>query len=66
MTQISRVTKETQIKCELDINSCGNDINTGIGFLDHMLDALAKHSGINIKINCKGDTHIDDHHSVED
>lgn len=67
MTNINRDTKETQIKCTLDINSCGNSsINTGVDFLDHMLDALSKHAGINLNITCNGDTNIDDHHSVED
>lgn len=67
MTNIIRDTKETQIKCSVDINNSNNsNINTGVGFLDHMLDALSKHSGISIDITCSGDTHIDDHHSVED
>ena len=67
MTEIIRETKETAIKCRLDIASCeGSQIDTGVGFFDHMLEALAKHSGISLQIECKGDTHIDDHHSVED
>jgi len=67
MTKINRDTKETQINCTLDISNSGNcNINTGVGFLDHMLDALSKHSGISLNITCKGDIHIDDHHSVED
>jgi imidazoleglycerol-phosphate dehydratase len=67
MTQITRDTKETQIKCTIDLEkSIDTKINTGVGFLDHMLDALSKHSGIAIDITCNGDTHIDDHHSVED
>ena len=67
MTKITRDTKETQIQCTLDINSnkSGN-IDTGVGFLDHMLEAFSKHSGISLNITCNGDTHIDDHHSVED
>ena len=67
MTTIKRDTKETQISCTLDINNSNNsNINTNIGFLDHMLDAFSKHSGISLNIICNGDTHIDDHHSVED
>ncbi len=67
MTEIIRETKETAIKCKLDIkNSEPSQINSGVGFLDHMLEAFAKHSGISLQIDCKGDTHIDDHHSVED
>jgi imidazoleglycerol-phosphate dehydratase len=67
MTQIKRDTKETQIQCSLDISKSGDTvINTGVGFLDHMLEAFSKHSGISLNIQCNGDTHIDDHHSVED
>ena len=67
MTTINRNTKETQIVCKLDISGNGTSvIDTGVGFLDHMLEALSKHSGIDIDITCNGDTHIDDHHSVED
>ena len=67
MTEINRKTKETDIKCRLDITGDGtSNINTGIGFFDHMLEALSKHSGINIDLSCDGDLHIDFHHSVED
>jgi len=67
MTEINRKTKETDIKCKLDITGDGtSNINTGIGFFDHMLEALSKHSGINIDLSCDGDLHIDFHHSVED
>jgi len=63
----SRDTKETQIKVELNLYGEGNsDINTGVGFFDHMLDAFARHSLIDLKVECKGDLHIDAHHSVED
>ena len=63
----SRDTKETQIKVELNLNGEGkSDINTGVGFFDHMLDAFARHSLIDLKVECKGDLHIDAHHSVED
>ena len=67
MTELSRETKETQINVKLDLYGQGNSIiDTGVGFLDHMLEAFSKHSHINLEVTCKGDTHIDDHHSVED
>ena len=67
MVQCSRKTKETDIKVELNLYGAGKaDITTGIGFFDHMLDALARHSLIDLKVECKGDLHIDAHHSVED
>ncbi len=67
MTELNRETKETSIQCKLDVEkSFDSHINTGVGFLDHMLEALSKHSGIALDIKCTGDTHIDDHHSVED
>jgi len=67
MTEVNRKTKETNIKCTLGINSSGkSNINTGVGFFDHMLEALSKHSGIDINLSCDGDLHIDAHHTVED
>ena len=67
MVEINRTTKETDIKCKLNLDGCGNSsINTGVGFFDHMLEALSKHSGIDIELSCKGDLHIDAHHTVED
>ena len=67
MTELSRETKETQISVKLELYGQGEStINTGVGFLDHMLEALSKHSHINLEVTCNGDTHIDDHHSVED
>ena len=64
---VSRNTKETTIKLSLKVNgSQKNDINTGIGFLDHMLEQLASHARWDLSIDVKGDLHIDDHHSVED
>ena len=67
MVELSRETKETQIFVKLELYGQGESkIDTGVGFLDHMLEALSKHSHINLEVSCKGDTHIDDHHSVED
>ncbi|MEO0371095.1 MAG: imidazoleglycerol-phosphate dehydratase HisB [Pseudomonadota bacterium] len=64
---ITRKTAETEISVEIDLDGAGNyDNETGVGFFDHMLDQLARHSLIDMIIRCKGDTHIDDHHSVED
>jgi imidazoleglycerol-phosphate dehydratase len=63
----TRKTKETDITISLEIMGSGeSNINTGVGFLDHMLESFSKHSLMDITINCQGDTHIDDHHSVED
>jgi imidazoleglycerol-phosphate dehydratase len=64
---VSRKTKETQIEAEIDLDGQGrSDIATGIGFLDHMLDQLARHSLIDITLKAKGDLHIDYHHTTED
>ena len=64
---VSRITKETKIKLSLNIRGTQKlDINTGIGFLDHMLEQLANHARWDLSINIVGDLHIDDHHSVED
>jgi len=64
---ITRETKETQIELSLNIYGNGKSkIDTGVGFLDHMLESFAKHAHMDLDISCKGDTHIDDHHSVED
>jgi imidazoleglycerol-phosphate dehydratase len=65
--EISRKTKETDIKLFLNLDGTGiNSISTGIGFFDHMLTALAVHSGIDIKLDVKGDLNVDGHHTVED
>lgn len=67
MIEIKRKTKETDIVCQINLNTTGKSvISTGIGFFDHMLEALSKHSGIDMELSCQGDLHIDDHHSVED
>ncbi|MCQ2533454.1 MAG: imidazoleglycerol-phosphate dehydratase HisB [Clostridia bacterium] len=64
---IKRDTKETQIEVELNLDGTGNNsIDTGVGFFDHMLTALSKHSGIDLKIKCTGDLNVDSHHTVED
>ena len=65
--EVHRATKETSIDVVFDIDGEGiTDISTGVGFFDHMLDAMCKHARFNLTLKCKGDTHIDDHHSVED
>ena len=65
--KISRVTKETEITATVDLDGTGSfEIATGIGFLDHMLEQLARHSLIDIKLQAKGDLHIDFHHTTED
>ena len=65
--KISRKTKETSIAVEVNIDGKGKyKIDTGIGFLDHMLEQLSKHSLMNISVKAKGDTHIDLHHTTED
>lgn len=62
-----RTTSETEITLTIDIDGTGNGkINTGIGFFDHMLELLTKHGLLDLKVNCKGDLHIDGHHTVED
>ena len=64
---ISRRTKETEITAAIDLDGTGAfDISTGIGFLDHMLEQLARHSLIDIKLAAKGDLHVDFHHTTED
>ena len=64
---VERSTKETSIKAGVDIDGTGKaDIATGIGFLDHMLEQLARHSLIDIELEAKGDLHIDFHHTTED
>lgn len=64
---VERETKETRIRASIDVDGAGDyDISTGIGFLDHMLEQLARHSLIDIKLKAEGDTHIDFHHTTED
>lgn len=64
---IHRKTKETDISVTVNLDGTGNaDIKTGLGFFDHMLEQLAKHSLIDIRVTAKGDLHVDAHHTVED
>jgi imidazoleglycerol-phosphate dehydratase len=64
---VERNTKETQIRGRVDLDGAGvAEISTGIGFLDHMLEQLAKHSLIDLELRAKGDLHIDFHHTTED
>ena len=66
-SEVTRKTNETDISVLLSIDGVGkSEITTGVGFLDHMLEQLAKHSLMDIKINANGDLHIDDHHTTED
>ena len=67
MISKTRITKETDISISLKLAGSGKSkISTGVGFLDHMLESFSRHSLIDLDVNCVGDTHIDDHHSVED
>lgn len=67
ISNVSRTTNETQIKAVVNLDGTGeSQISTGIGFFDHMLNALARHSCFDMELSCSGDLHIDDHHSVED
>jgi imidazoleglycerol-phosphate dehydratase len=64
---VERRTAETEIRIELNLDGVGeSEPNTGIGFLDHLLDALARHSRFDLKLECSGDLEIDDHHTAED
>lgn len=65
--RLERKTNETDISVEINLDGTGeNNIDTGIGFLDHMLHLMAFHGSFDLKVNCRGDLYIDDHHSVED
>lgn len=65
--QWNRTTSETDINLELNLDGCGmSTIQTGVGFLDHMLTLFAKHGRFDLTLTCNGDTYVDDHHTVED
>ncbi len=67
IAEISRKTAETDISLKLSLDGTGkSEINTGCGFLDHMLVLFAKHGRFDLNLTCKGDTFVDDHHTVED
>jgi imidazoleglycerol-phosphate dehydratase len=64
---LRRTTKETDVEVAVDLDGCGTAaVSTGIGFLDHMLDLLARHSRLDIRVTARGDLHIDQHHTTED
>ncbi len=65
--EVSRDTLETRITARVDLDGCGKaNFATGVPFLDHMLDQIARHGAIDLDVRADGDTHIDDHHTVED
>lgn len=65
--QVTRNTNETQISVSIDLDGSGKSkLATGVGFLDHMLDQIARHGVFDLEVNAKGDVHIDAHHTVED
>lgn len=67
ISEIKRKTKETNIVCKLNLDGTGEyNISTGIGFLDHMIEQLSRHSSVDISLKAKGDLHIDAHHTTED
>lgn len=66
-SEISRKTGETDVQVRLDLDGTGEyTIDTGVGFLNHMLELFARHGRFNLQVTCKGDTWVDDHHSTED
>lgn len=65
--EVRRTTSETDVFVSLNLDGNGRgDISTGIGFFDHMLDQIARHSGIDLTVRCQGDLHVDEHHTIED
>ena len=65
--EVRRETGETKIELAIDLDGSGKaSVDTGVPFLDHMLDALSRHSLIDLDVHARGDTHVDDHHTVED
>ena len=66
-SEVSRNTKETQVQVRVELDGEGRaEVNTGIGFFDHMLEALARHGLLDLKVDCRGDLQVDGHHTVED
>jgi len=66
-TEITRKTNETDIRLALDLDGSGEaEVSTGIGFLDHLVTALARHAGFDLTLQCMGDLQVDDHHTAED
>src|SRR5262249_9091741 len=64
---VERKTRETEVAVSLDLDGTGEyDVDTGIGFLDHMLESFSRHSGIDLKVRAQGDLHVDFHHTTED
>jgi len=64
---VARATRETSIRVTLDLDGTGKtDVKTGIGFLDHLLDALGRHARFDLALTCEGDLQVDDHHTAED
>jgi len=67
ISEINRKTAETDIRLSLDVDGAGkNAVDTGVGFLDHMLELFARHGRFDLEVKCVGDVHVDGHHSVED
>lgn len=65
--QVERITSETQVKISVNLDGTGkSELQSGMPFMDHMLDQIARHGLIDLSVQCQGDTHIDDHHSAED
>lgn len=65
--ELARKTRETDIVLKLDLDGTGkNSVDTGVGFLNHMLELFSVHSGVDLQVRCNGDTQVDFHHSVED
>ncbi len=67
VAEVQRNTAETRVRVRVDLDGSGQArLNSGIGFLDHMLDQIARHGLVDLDIECAGDLHIDGHHTVED